>query len=143
LLFHAAIMPPIAGLELFERDEGVYNPAESCSASGRTHLSLTPVGSTARWIAAGRAIETEWTSPLFSDPFARDLAGTEGFAMLVAMRGPDRVGDATTPDPYFSIRTKFFDDGLIGAVRDGSIKQVLILAAGMDSSDADRGAHAR
>ncbi|HEY7449175.1 MAG TPA: SAM-dependent methyltransferase [Vicinamibacterales bacterium] len=96
-------------------------------------MSLTPVGSTARWIAAGRAIETEWTSPLFSDPFARDLAGDEGFAMLLAMRGPDRIGDTTTPDPYFSIRTRFFDDGLIAAVRDGAIRQVLILAAGMDS----------
>lgn len=93
---------------------------------------LSPVGSTARWIAAGRALETESANPLFRDPLARELAGDEGFAMLAAMRGPDRVGDATTPEPYFSIRTKFLDDGLLEAVRSGSIAQVLILAAGMD-----------
>ncbi|MGH9146194.1 MAG: SAM-dependent methyltransferase, partial [Vicinamibacterales bacterium] len=96
-------------------------------------MAMTPVGSTARWIAAGRALETEWTTPLFRDPLARELAGDEGFAMLVEMRGADRVGDTKTPDAYFSIRTKFLDDGLMEAVRDGSIAQVLILAAGMDA----------
>ena len=94
---------------------------------------MSPVGSTARWIAAGRALETETANPLFRDPFARELAGDTGFTMLVAMRGPDRVGDATMPEPYFSIRTKFLDEGLLEAVGSGSIAQVLILAAGMDA----------
>ena len=84
---------------------------------------MSPVGSTARWIAAGRALETENANPLFRDPLARELAGDAGFAMLVAMRGPDRLGDATSPEPYFSIRTKFLDDGLLEAVRNGSIAQ--------------------
>ena len=94
---------------------------------------MSPVGSTARWIAAGRALETESPNPLFRDPLARELTGDAGFAMLAAMRGPDRVGDTTAPEPYFSIRTKFLDDSVLEAVRSGSIAQVLILAAGMDA----------
>lgn len=97
-------------------------------------MPMTPVGATARWIAAARALETEHETPLFTDPYARALASDEGFALLAEMRrasGP--TAGSTGPDLYLSLRTRFLDDGLMSAVRDGDIRQVVLLAAGMDT----------
>jgi methyltransferase (TIGR00027 family) len=97
---------------------------------------MSAVGTTAQWIAAARALETESDSALFNDPFARILAGDAGFAMLDEVRrsmGPmGGAVDSSRPDPYLSIRTRFLDDGLLQAVT-GGIRQVVILAAGMDT----------
>lgn len=97
-------------------------------------LDLSAVGSTARWIAAARALETESAAPLFSDPYARTLAGPDGFAMLEDMRramGPNAA--PTGPDLYLSLRTRFFDDGLLNVVKERRLTQVVLLAAGMDT----------
>lgn len=97
-------------------------------------MQMSGVGATSRWIAAARALETESEQPLFTDPYARALAGDEGFALLTEMRraaGP--TAGTTGPDLYLSLRTRFFDDALMGAVRDGGITQVVMLAAGMDT----------
>jgi len=94
---------------------------------------MTAVGLTARWVAANRALETEHTAPLYRDPFARELAGDAGFDVLYSMRTVAGMGSFAGPDPFLTIRTKFFDDGLLSAVRDGGIDQVVILAAGMDA----------
>src|SRR6266545_4680610 len=97
-------------------------------------IPMSPVGSTARWIAAARALETESEKPLFSDPYGRALAGDDGFALLDQMRsamGPN--APATGPDLYLSLRTKFLDDGLLNVVRDRGLSQVVVLAAGMDT----------
>lgn len=96
-------------------------------------MTMSPVGLTSRWIAAARALETESASPLFVDPYARDLAGPEGFAMMREVRSAIALGHFTGPDPYLSIRTRFFDDGLTAAVGAPSIRQVVLLAAGMDT----------
>jgi methyltransferase (TIGR00027 family) len=99
-----------------------------------TPAPMSPVGATARWIAAARALETEYEKPLFSDPYGRALAGDEGFALLDEMRramGPN-AGPAG-PDLYLSLRTKFLDDALSRVVRDRGLTQVVILAAGMDT----------
>jgi methyltransferase (TIGR00027 family) len=95
---------------------------------------MSPVGATARWIAAARALETESETPLFVDPYARALAGEDGFALLDSMRrsmGPTAAG--VGPDLYLSLRTKYLDDGLMAAVAERGISQVVILAAGMDT----------
>jgi methyltransferase (TIGR00027 family) len=93
---------------------------------------MTPVGLTSRWVAANRALETESPNPLYSDPCARQLAGEPGFWMMSAARASDAI-DAQRPDPYLTIRTKFYDDSILGVVRESSIQQVVILAAGMDA----------
>src|SRR5262245_12317900 len=49
------------------------------------------------------------------------------------MRTASGMGTFAGPDPYLTIRTRFFDDALLNAVRDSSIDQVVILAAGMDA----------
>ena len=98
-------------------------------------MEMTPVGSTAQWIAAARALETESEQPLFMDPYARALAGETGFAMLNVTRAAAGGGamPANMPDPYLSLRTRFLDDGLTGAVTGTSVRQVVLLAAGMDT----------
>ncbi|HVQ12429.1 MAG TPA: SAM-dependent methyltransferase, partial [Vicinamibacterales bacterium] len=94
---------------------------------------MTGVGLTSRWVAANRALETEHAAPLYRDPYARELAGDAGFDVLYSMRTVAGMGTFNGPDPFLTIRTRFFDDALLNVVRDSSIDQVVILAAGMDA----------
>src|SRR5438093_11635529 len=96
-------------------------------------MTMTPVGLTSQWIAAARALETESENPLFSDPFARELAGEAGFKLLAITREVAGTAALKGPDPYLSVRTRFLDDALLRAVRDRGLSQVAILAAGMDT----------
>lgn len=49
------------------------------------------------------------------------------------MRAASGLGTFAGPDPFLTIRTRYFDDTVLAAVRDRSISQVVILAAGMDA----------
>jgi methyltransferase (TIGR00027 family) len=89
------------------------------------------VGATAFWIAAARALESETSAPLFDDPWARSLSGEMGFSLMAALDGVT-VADLR-PDPYISVRTRFFDGALLAALREGAIEQVVMLAAGLDT----------
>ena len=90
------------------------------AADGGTPGSLE---ATARWTAAVRARESERDDRLVDDPWAAALAGPEGIAWLAA-RNPD----SGLP---IVIRTRYFDDWL-GAIA-GSVPQVVLLAAGLDT----------
>jgi methyltransferase (TIGR00027 family) len=89
---------------------------------------MDAVGLTSLWVAAMRAVESEREDCLFKDPFARDLAGERGFEVLRAM---DPGGGPPRP-PTIVVRTRFLDDN-IARVLAGGVRQVVILAAGMDS----------
>ena len=108
-------------------------PRAVAEGVGRPAHRHDGVGLTARWVAANRALETEHASPLYRDPYARELAGEAGFDVLYSMRTAAGMGTFNGPDPYLTIRTRFFDDALLNAVRGSSIDQVVILAAGMDA----------
>ncbi len=85
------------------------------------------VSMTACWMAAIRARETARPDPLFRDQLAEPLAGPEGFELMARM-------DVDLPDnPTIPIRTRFFDDALLRALADGQVRQVVLLAAGMDA----------
>ncbi|HTF32253.1 MAG TPA: SAM-dependent methyltransferase [Myxococcota bacterium] len=90
---------------------------------------MDPVGFTSRLTAAARARETERPDHLFSDEFAAALAGPEGFAFLethwFALGG--------TPRPNFTVRTRFFDDFLLATARTHGVRQVVLVAAGLDT----------
>src|SRR6185503_31462 len=75
-----------------------------------SRAGMTPVGLTACWIAASRALETESAAPLFTDPYARELTGDAGFAMMSVVRGAMGLPNTQGPDLYLSIRTRFLDD---------------------------------
>jgi methyltransferase (TIGR00027 family) len=94
---------------------------------------MSPIGLTSRWVAANRALETEAPNCLVEDHHARALAGEEGFALLAASQKVRPPALAGGPDPYLSIRTRFFDDALLRAVNERALRQVVVLAAGMDA----------
>ena len=87
--------------------------------------TMDTVAQTACLAAAARAREDERPDRLFSDPFAAPLAGATGFAYL------DRL--ANVPTPYVAVRTRFFDDFLGQTVRSEDVRQVVLVAAGMDA----------
>jgi methyltransferase (TIGR00027 family) len=98
---------------------------------------LSPLGSLALVDAANRALETERADALFRDPFARALTGDTGMALFGEVRPawgtPAGPLPAMQPQPYLSIRTRFFDEKLQSAVRAASLTQVVVLGAGMDA----------
>jgi len=97
------------------------DPTEPIDAIGRTSL----------WVAAMRAVETERSEAegqLCEDPFARALAGPEGFAVLEAA---DAQRGFPGP-PVIALRTQFNDQRFVATLGRG-VRQVVTLAAGMDA----------
>ena len=83
-------------------------------------------------VAAQRAIETERPQALFRDPFARALAGSEGFRVAHRLAALSHLPTAMDGPSMFAVRTRFFDDRIIAASRAGTA-QVVVVAAGMDT----------
>jgi methyltransferase (TIGR00027 family) len=92
---------------------------------------MDPVAQTSRWMAAARARESQRPYRLFDDPLAATLAGPEGFDWLERMQQP-ALGFGG-PALYVVVRTRFFDDFLRYASWGAGVRQVVLLAAGMDS----------
>lgn len=101
------------------------------------------VGTTAVMVAAARAAETASADPLISDPYARILVEGAGGGVWGLMMDEDWVARAVDIDPegaaifahmgsYQAVRTRFFDD-FFAAAGDTGIRQVVILASGLDS----------
>ncbi|MCB9418287.1 MAG: SAM-dependent methyltransferase [Ardenticatenaceae bacterium] len=88
-------------------------------------LSINQLASTAFWTASVRALESQQAAPLFHDPWAAALAGAEG-AAWIANRPPDSV------IPII-LRTRYFDDFLERITQQENIRQVVLLAAGLDT----------
>jgi methyltransferase (TIGR00027 family) len=84
-----------------------------------------PLGATARWTAAVRAGEQARPDRLVEDPWAERLAGDDGMAWL-GTRAPASVLPIV-------IRTRFFDDWLRSVMLEGPVRQVVLLAAGLDT----------
>lgn len=83
--------------------------------------------SSAQWIAAVRARETEREDRLFADPFARDLAGQHGFATMAAS---ERASGGE--NRFIPVRVRWFDDLTLSATAAG-VRQVVLLGAGLDT----------
>jgi methyltransferase (TIGR00027 family) len=92
------------------------------------NTTATPfLANTARWTASARAKESEREDRLFNDPWASALAGEEGAEWLARQAGSP-LGIAP-----MIVRTRFFDEFLQDAAHQQGIRQVLILAAGLDT----------
>lgn len=87
---------------------------------------MQAVSYTAQWMAAARARETERDDALFTDPLAEALAEPRGSEMIERYAGGGLL-------PFISIRTRFLDDAIGDLLADGSIRQVVLIAAGMDT----------
>lgn len=88
-----------------------------------THDSL--LGGTSRWTAGVRARESRREDRLFNDPWAEALAGPEGEEWAERSSGDDGAS--------ITIRTHFFDDFLLRVTNEHDIRQVVVMAAGLDT----------
>jgi methyltransferase (TIGR00027 family) len=67
------------------------------------------------------------------DPMAAALTGAEGFAALDRHNAGRAVAGERVANPTFAVRTRFFDDLLMAEVRERNVRQVVIVAAGLDT----------
>jgi methyltransferase (TIGR00027 family) len=91
-------------------------------------MTISGAGMTAKMTAAGRALESRRPDRLFDDPLAQALAGEEGFRWMQEMRPPGTPAE----NPSIGPRTWFFDQLITRAAGDG-VRQVVLLAVGMDT----------
>jgi methyltransferase (TIGR00027 family) len=91
---------------------------------------VDPLAQTSRWMAAARARESERHDRLFDDPLAAAFASREGFVWLNRM---ERTGSWSGSGLYVVIRTRFFDDFLLRSAWSGDLRQIVLVAAGMDA----------
>jgi methyltransferase (TIGR00027 family) len=103
----------------------------------------TSVGSTAVMVAAARAAETAKPDPLINDPYAEILVAGAGSGFWEFMQDDTIPAKLAEFDPeaaamfeymqsYQGVRTHFFDE-FFGAAVAAGIRQVVILASGLDS----------
>ncbi|MGH3560957.1 MAG: class I SAM-dependent methyltransferase [Mycobacterium sp.] len=98
------------------------------------------VGATALGVAAARAVETASESPLISDPFARVFLDTAGEGVWSVYAGPTLPDDVDADVralvramvDFMAVRTVFFDE-FFGAAADAGVRQIVILASGLDA----------
>lgn len=93
------------------------------------------VGATATMVAAARAVATMGPSAAINDPFAEPLVRAVGAEFFTKLVDGDLEFEAVgTPWPthVFGLRTRYFDEFLINAMKDG-VSQAVILASGLDS----------
>jgi methyltransferase (TIGR00027 family) len=112
----------------------------SLRSAGDTWAITESVGATALGVAASRAVETAGANPLIRDEFARTLVSSAGPAWArladadLAWLDGDQHGQRVhrVGCDYQAVRTHFFDEYFDAAVTAG-LRQVVILAAGLDS----------
>jgi methyltransferase (TIGR00027 family) len=103
----------------------------------------TSVGSTAVMVAAARAKETAQADPLIRDPYAKLLVAGAGAGVWASMLDDEFIAKVAAEDAeaaavfehmsnYQAVRTHFFDEFFAAATAAG-IRQVVILASGLDS----------
>jgi methyltransferase (TIGR00027 family) len=85
-----------------------------------------PVALTAQFTAKARAIESQRADALFYDPWAEVFAGSAGDAWLARQK-------TDNPGLPLILRTYFFDAFFSDRMRDTSLRQVVLLAAGYDT----------
>ncbi len=99
----------------------------------------TSVGSTALFVAAARALEAQKPDPLAVDPFAEVFCRAVGgpWAAVLDGEAPDHPLKSEEFGQHFvtfqAARTRYFDTYFGYVAQAGGVRQVVILAAGLDS----------
>ncbi|RZT18607.1 methyltransferase (TIGR00027 family) [Mycobacterium sp. BK558] len=98
---------------------------------GDTWDLASSVGATATSVAASRAFASRGPDPLIDDPYADLLVEAVGVPHFVAVaRGETDIPEEMRE--HIAVRTRFFDDVLTEAA-DAGVRQVVILASGLDT----------
>ncbi|KMO71667.1 class I SAM-dependent methyltransferase [Mycolicibacterium chlorophenolicum] len=98
---------------------------------GDTWDLASSVGATATSVAASRALASRGPDPLIDDPYADLLVEAVGVPHFVAVaRGETDIPEEMRE--HIAVRTRFFDDVLTDAA-DAGVRQVVILASGLDT----------
>jgi len=98
----------------------------------------TSVGSTALFVATARALEAQKSDPLAIDPFAEVFCRAVGGNAADVLDGKDPGHQLKAPDwgehfvTFQGARTRYFDAYFQHAA-DAGVRQIVILAAGLDS----------
>lgn len=109
---------------------------------GDTWDLASSVGVTATGVAAARALASRAEHPLIDDPFAEPLVRAVGLDLFTRLAcgeiRPEDFGDEapmgmTRMADNMAVRTRFFDDFFVDAGLGAGIRQVVILASGLDS----------
>jgi methyltransferase (TIGR00027 family) len=87
---------------------------------------MDDISYTAQWTAAARALESERANGVFRDDYARHLAEPRGFELL------DRYQGAAVAD-FIAVRTRYMDDAITRVLGETDIRQIVLLANGMDA----------
>jgi methyltransferase (TIGR00027 family) len=82
---------------------------------------------TAWWTAAARARETRRQDRLFDDEWAAMLAGAQ------SAEDYDRIIEGDAVDDLHAVTTRFFDDLVLIATHEHAIRQVVLIACGLDT----------
>ncbi len=90
-------------------------------------MPIEHISDTARWVAFYRAMETERPDAIFSDPFARRLAGMRGEEIV------DQIKRGRAMAWAMIVRTQAFDEIIMQCVDERRVDTVLNLAAGLDA----------
>jgi methyltransferase (TIGR00027 family) len=107
-------------------------------AEGDSWDITTSVGSTALFVAAARALEGQKPDPLAVDPYAEVFCRVAGGAWAGVLDGTCPEHELLSSDfgahfvNFQGARTRYFDDYFHRAT-DAGVRQVVILAAGLDS----------
>lgn len=112
----------------------------SLRVAGDSWAITDSVGATALVVAASRAVETAGPDPLIRDEFAHVLVAAAGPAWVlladadIAWLDDDERGQRLhrAGCDYQAVRTHFFDEYFSSAAQSG-VRQVVILAAGLDA----------
>ncbi|MDT5260004.1 MAG: hypothetical protein QOD10_5084 [Mycobacterium sp.] len=107
-------------------------------SAGDTWDITTSVGSTALFVATARALEAQKPDPLAVDPYAELFCRAVGGPAADVLDGKEPDHPLKTVDfgehfvNFQGARTRYFDEYFRGAAEAG-VRQVVILAAGLDS----------
>lgn len=101
---------------------------------------LRGVAATALGVARIRAAESARTDRLFDDPYAAAFVAAAPPPPIAAARADDAEVPAAHREAFYRglfrhvvLRTRFFDDYLTAAVTTHALRQVVVLAAGLDT----------
>ncbi|HZN55636.1 MAG TPA: class I SAM-dependent methyltransferase [Candidatus Polarisedimenticolaceae bacterium] len=88
---------------------------------------IRSVSDTALWVAIYRAMESDRPDAIFKDPHARRLAGERGEAIV------ERLPKGRKLAWPMIVRTAVMDEIILRLTRDGGVRTVVNLAAGLDT----------